>query len=212
MIYSLGPRAQRVYAALQERIRSGECPPGSKLPSHTALAAEFGVAPLTMRQVLAQLEDEGMVIRQQGRGTFVQAHSLPTVLIVEDETAMLTLLRFHVSNAGYRTAEATNREEALSALEADPSVAFILTDVRIPTKEAGISFISAVRNRWPELPLAAVTGYPDDLAELHGKPECPVLILPKPVWARQIEEALRMALRSPSGAGRDGGVSPLRPG
>ena len=82
MIYSLGPRAQRVYSALQERIRSGECPAGSKLPSHTALAAEFGVAPLTMRQVLAQLEDEGLVIRQQGRGTFVQEHASPTVLIV----------------------------------------------------------------------------------------------------------------------------------
>jgi DNA-binding transcriptional regulator YhcF (GntR family) len=184
-----------VYGALHERIRSGECPAGSKLPSHTALATEFGVAPLTMRQVLAQLEDEGLVLRQQGRGTYVQEHSTPAVLIVEDDTAMLTLLRFHVNNAGYRAIEATGRDEALAALEADRTIALVLSDVRIPTKEIGLAFISAVRNRWPELPLAAVTGYPDDLAELHGRPECPVLILSKPVWARQIEEALRLAVR-----------------
>jgi CheY-like chemotaxis protein len=166
------------------------------LPSHTVLAAEFGVAPLTIRQVLAQLEEEGLVLRQQGRGTYVLEHFSPAVLVVEDDAAMLRLLRFHVTNAGYRAIEASAKDDALAILESDRTIAFILTDVFIPIKETGIGFITVARNRWPELPLAAVTSCPDDLADLHGRPECPVLILPRPVWARQIEEALRLAVRT----------------
>jgi DNA-binding transcriptional MocR family regulator len=56
LIYALRPRARRVYTALRATILSGERIPGDKLPSHLNLAVEYGVAPLTLRQVLAQLE------------------------------------------------------------------------------------------------------------------------------------------------------------
>jgi CheY-like chemotaxis protein len=135
-----------------------------------------------------------MVSRQHGRGTFVRGDASPAVLIVEDDVQMRTMLRINVTAVGHRVLEASSPAEALEALETDSAIVLILSDVRIPTREAGIEFICTVRRRWPQLPLAAVTGYPDDLADLHGKPECPVLILPKPVWARQIEEALRLAL------------------
>lgn len=195
MIYDLGPKAQRVYTSLRERISNEEFPTDSKLPSHTELATEFGVAPLTVRQVLARLEDEGMVSREQGRGTFVRVQSTPIVLIVEDSPDMRALLRMHVERIGYRAITADGPSEGLAALKSNSDIAMIFSDVRMPEKEAGIAFIRAVRRRWPDKPLAALTGFPDDLAELHGTPECPVLILSKPVWAHQIEESLRLALR-----------------
>lgn len=71
MLYGLGPKAQAVYAALNARIQSGDLSPGMRLPSHTELAREFAVAPLTIRNVLAHLEEQGMIRREQGRGTFV---------------------------------------------------------------------------------------------------------------------------------------------
>lgn len=202
MIYGLGPKAQWVYTSLRERISSGEFAIDSKLPSHTELAAEFGVAPLTVRQVLARLEDEGLVSREQGRGTFVRNESVNAVLIVEDSADMRMLLTRHVERAGYRAIPVTGPAEGIAALEAGNGIALIFSDVRMPEKEIGIAFIRAVRRRWPNLPLAAITGYPDDLAELHGTPECPVLILPKPVWANQIEEALRMAMALAPSRGR----------
>jgi DNA-binding GntR family transcriptional regulator len=55
---SIGPRAQRVHALLRECIAAGELAVDTKLPAHTALAMEYGVSPLTMRQVLARLETE----------------------------------------------------------------------------------------------------------------------------------------------------------
>src|SRR3712207_8185736 len=52
---------------------SGELPPGTKLPAHTELAQQFGVAPLTMRQVLARLEARGLVSRSEEHTSELQS-------------------------------------------------------------------------------------------------------------------------------------------
>ena len=192
---SFGPRAQRVYTALRARIARGELAAGAKLPPHIDLAAEYGVAPLTMRQVLVRLEEEGLISREQGRGTFVRAQAPPAVLIVEDDAALRALLEEYVTRAGYRPIPAPTAAEGLARLAEEPSIALVFSGVRLPDKDSGRDFIRAVRRRWPTLPLVAVTGYPEDLNGLHGTPECPVLILPQPFWAHQIDETLRLALR-----------------
>lgn len=68
---NLGPRARPVYETLRAHIVRSELAAGTKLPPHTELAAQFGVAPLTMRQVLGHLQQEGLVSCEQGRGTFI---------------------------------------------------------------------------------------------------------------------------------------------
>lgn len=193
--YQLGPRALRVYDALRARIRQGELVPGDKLPPHGQLAVEYGVAPLTMRQVLARLDAEGLVSRQQGRGTFVRPQAPPAVLIVDDDAATRALLEEYVTRAGCHPIPVASPAEGLACLAQDPLIALVFSDVRMPDKETGLDFIRAVRRRWPALPLVTLTGYPDDLAGLHGTPECPVLILAKPFWPHQFEETLRLALR-----------------
>ena len=194
-VYSLGPRAQRVYEALHDRILRGELAPGEKLPPHTELAVDFGVAPLTVRQVLARLEEEGLVSREQGRGTFVRAPAVPAVLIAEDDEQMRALLAAQVTRGGYHAISVAGPVEGLQALEQDRSIALVFSDIRMPDAASGVEFIRTVRRRWPELPVVAVTGFPEDLAGLHGTPESPVLVLPKPVWAHQVEETLRLTLR-----------------
>ena len=194
MAYGFGAQSQRVYEALRDRIRTGELVPGTRLPSHREMAATFGVAPMTIRQVLARLEQEGVISREHGRGTFVRAQTMPDVLVVEDEIPVRTLLCAHVTDAGYNALEADGPAEAQAALESDHVIALMLVDVHTPTREAGAAFISLVRRRWPHVPLAAVLDHPDDLAELHGTAECPVLILTKPIRAPHVQEILRLAL------------------
>ena len=192
--FAFGPRARRVYEALRDRILRGEFAPGDRLPAHLELAAEFGVAPLTLRRVLAQLEEDGLVSREQGRGTFVRRRAAPAVLVVDDDGPSRRLMRTLVTVAGYHAVEADGPEAGLAALRNDPSLALVLTDVRMPAASDGIAFIRAVRWRWPDLPLAAVTAYADDLAGLHGDPDCPFLIFAKPIIPAQIEQALRLVL------------------
>ena len=202
MIYHIGPRARRVYDALRAQIVGGELALGAQLPSYVALAAQFGVAPLTVRQVLAQLEQEGLVSREQGRGTYVRAGAGPAVLIVDDEPAIRQLLSDFVAQGGARPLAVADPPAALALLESERRLALVLSDVRMPTAAEGLAFIRTARRRWPALPLAAVTGYPGDLDALLGTPEWPILVLTKPVRLPQILEVLRLTVPA-------GGAAPL---
>lgn len=65
------PRYLQVADLLRKRISRGIWGQGHKLPSLEALAQEFGVARVTMRQAVELLSRDGLVSPQQGRGTFV---------------------------------------------------------------------------------------------------------------------------------------------
>ena len=57
---------------LSEDISNGKYPPGSKLPSEGELAHEFSVSRVTLREALRVLEEDGVIIRRHGIGTFVR--------------------------------------------------------------------------------------------------------------------------------------------
>ncbi|MFB7906796.1 PLP-dependent aminotransferase family protein [Kitasatospora sp. NPDC056076] len=56
-------------------IRSGALPAGTRLPTHRALARERGLALATATRVYAELGAAGLVVGEQGRGTFVRVRS-----------------------------------------------------------------------------------------------------------------------------------------
>lgn len=56
---------------IQERIFSGEWPPGTQIPGEVELAKELGVSVITIRQALSQLVREGHVRRERAKGSFV---------------------------------------------------------------------------------------------------------------------------------------------
>jgi GntR family transcriptional regulator len=56
---------------LEEEIVSGRWVPGTRVPSENDLCARYGLSRTTIRQALARLEQEGLVSREKGRGTFV---------------------------------------------------------------------------------------------------------------------------------------------
>lgn len=57
---------------IKEDISAGKLTPGIRIPSEAALAKEYGVSPMTVRKALGVLEEEGLVDRIHGRGTFVK--------------------------------------------------------------------------------------------------------------------------------------------
>src|SRR5688572_21538580 len=61
----------QVASALRRRIETGEWRQGEQISTLEALEQEFEVARVTVRQAVELLQDEGLVHRQQGRGTFV---------------------------------------------------------------------------------------------------------------------------------------------
>lgn len=73
------PRARykSLVDAFARDIRSGEMPPGTRLPTHRQLAADHGLALVTASRVYTELEAMGLVSGETGRGTFVREISLP---------------------------------------------------------------------------------------------------------------------------------------
>jgi len=66
--------ANQVNEILKERIRDGEYSPGMRLPSESELAKEFEVSRATVRTVLARMNAEGIILRKQGDGTYINEH------------------------------------------------------------------------------------------------------------------------------------------
>jgi GntR family transcriptional regulator len=77
------PRFRLVADELRRRILAGAIPPGSLLPSETALIAEFGVARGTIREALALLRAEGLTVTEHGRGTYARP-SMPVRRLAAD--------------------------------------------------------------------------------------------------------------------------------
>jgi GntR family transcriptional regulator len=69
------PLYRRVQIALTRKLAAGDWKPGEAIPSETALASEFGVSIGTVRKAVDELVAGNILVRQQGRGTFVATHT-----------------------------------------------------------------------------------------------------------------------------------------
>jgi GntR family transcriptional regulator len=74
------PLYAQVRERLVDRIRSGAWKPGQLIANEFEIAAEFGVSQGTARKAISDLASEGLVVRRQGRGTFVVEHTPAHVL------------------------------------------------------------------------------------------------------------------------------------
>lgn len=64
------PRYYQVYTVLSQRVRDGEWRADAPMPTEQEFASSFGVSRVTIRKALNMLQEEGLILRQQGRGTF----------------------------------------------------------------------------------------------------------------------------------------------
>jgi DNA-binding GntR family transcriptional regulator len=73
MVDQLDPTPLKVQLAneLRARIESGDLEPGQPIPSESYLQQEHGVSRGTVREAVAILREQGLVVTIQGRGTYV---------------------------------------------------------------------------------------------------------------------------------------------
>lgn len=74
------PLYMQVRDMLVQRMAHGVWGPGDALPSEQELAKELGVSQGTVRKALDDLTDRNLVVRRQGRGTFVAEHDEARIL------------------------------------------------------------------------------------------------------------------------------------
>jgi GntR family transcriptional regulator len=71
---TFSPLYQQIKALLTQSLQSGEWKPGELMPSEVELAARFKVSQGTVRKAIDELASENLVMRRQGKGTFVATH------------------------------------------------------------------------------------------------------------------------------------------
>ena len=115
------PLSTLVAEGLGEKIRSGRLGLGARLPTEAELCAEYGVSRTVVREAVARLRSEGLVIPEQGRGMFVsESPASRNFSIPEDalrtlpETVALLELRLgvEVEAAGLCAERRTDAEAA----------------------------------------------------------------------------------------------------
>jgi GntR family transcriptional regulator len=72
------PIYRQIVRQLTDAIAGGRLSAGERLPSHRELAAQLVIAPLTVKKAYDELEQQGLIDTQRGRGTFV-SEALPVV-------------------------------------------------------------------------------------------------------------------------------------
>ena len=109
---SYEPAYAQLVRILLGQIAAGVFRPGDRLPSEAQLCERYGVSPMTVRRVINILVDQGVVIAEQGRGTFVKPLELGTATFDLNELQQLfregqstvKLLEAHITSATERTA------------------------------------------------------------------------------------------------------------
>ena len=75
----------RVKAYLKKQLQHGRWPPGARMPSEAELVAKFGVSRMTVNRAFGELQNEGLINRVQGVGTFAaQLHRVSSTLTIRD--------------------------------------------------------------------------------------------------------------------------------
>ena len=105
------PRHTQISQWLRKKIESGEFKPEEKLPSENDLAEKFDVSRVTVRRALQSLENESIIYRCQGLGSFVS-----------DERASHNLVRLtdfneDMANAGVSPSSVVKKFEPVNAPE-----------------------------------------------------------------------------------------------
>jgi GntR family transcriptional regulator len=65
------PAFLRIHDDIKKRIENGEFKVGDRLPSERELSIEYGVSRMTLRQAITNLNNEGIVDRRTGAGTYI---------------------------------------------------------------------------------------------------------------------------------------------
>ena len=90
---TFSPLYQQIKSLILQALELGEWVPGQAIPSEQELATRFGVSQGTVRKAIDDLSADNILIRKQGKGTFVASH--------HDPRALFRFLRLVPVNGGF---------------------------------------------------------------------------------------------------------------
>ena len=119
-----------------------------------------------------------------------------TVLVIEDNLALLDVIQNMLKTLGYCVLTATDAQTATHQLAAHEQIDIILSDVVLPNGISGPEFITLARESTPNLKVVFMSGYPRDSltdSEFYNSDD---RLLQKPYTKSELSKVLRSALNA----------------
>jgi DNA-binding response OmpR family regulator len=113
-----------------------------------------------------------------------------TILVIDDDERVRTLLRNILLFGGYRVIEASDGESGMRHLE-EGGFDMVLTDLGMPGMN-GWEVTKLIKTRIPQLPVALITGWGTNLDEKKIKESGVDWIIGKPFQVNEILEAVNL--------------------
>jgi GntR family transcriptional regulator len=163
------PLYKEVKRLLVETIQSGEWKPAEAIPAERRLAERFKVAVGTVRKAVDELVAENVLVRQQGRGTFVAAHNRDRLLfhffhIVGEDGAKHTP---EVRLLDFRRGRADSREAAALAIGEGDGVVRIRNLLSLEGAPVVLDAITIPQALFPGLTLQVFRDRPNTIYHLY---------------------------------------------
>jgi PAS domain S-box-containing protein len=117
-----------------------------------------------------------------------------TVLVVDDEPMVRTLVDEALREHHIRTLEATDAATALRVLESDTPLDLLIADVGLPGGVSGCQLAALARERRPGLMTLLITGYADAGLPGESLPTPGVTVLPKPFTLERLMTQIDLLL------------------
>lgn len=77
---TFSPLYRQIKALILQALEQGEWRPGQAIPSEQELAARFSVSQGTVRKAIDEMAADNLLVRKQGKGTYVASHTDPRAL------------------------------------------------------------------------------------------------------------------------------------
>jgi PAS domain S-box-containing protein len=130
--------------------------------------------------------------------TEVAARATETILLVEDEEALRSIIRLVLQRCGYTVLEARHGEDALQLAERHVGpLQLLITDVVMPGV-GGRELVERLAQFRPDLKVLYLSGYTDDAVVRHGVLQADVAFLQKPFTMLALTDKIRQILSGPA--------------
>jgi DNA-binding response OmpR family regulator len=117
-----------------------------------------------------------------------------TVLVIDDDDRVRTLLRDILLFGGHEVIEASDGESGIRYLEKDGSVDMVLTDLGMPLKN-GWEVAKWIKTKTPQIPVVLVTGWGTNLDEGKIRDSGVDMIIGKPFQVNEILDAIHFFMK-----------------